>query len=707
MPIQKLPPQLISQIAAGEVVERPASVVKELIENSIDAGARRIQVALEQGGVRLIRIVDDGSGIAQAELALALSRHATSKVATLPDLESLRTLGFRGEALPSIASVSRLSLISAVAGARNGWCLGGDGSDAFVEPVPAAHPTGTTIEVRDLFFNVPARRKFVRTERTEYLHCEDVIRTHAAVRPEIGFELRHNGRVTLDLPAVGVTGAVRRVTALLGEDFLDHALELEEEGSGLRLCGWLGAPTRSRSQADQQYFFVNGRPIRDRVLTAAVRRGYRDVLYHGRHPIFVLFLDLDPGSVDVNAHPSKQEVRFRDGRIVHDFIFHALHRAVAEVRPGDAGPADRGVAAGASETRSSGPGPNGPTSGRPESTDPESTDPESSVTPNRGFAPRLQGGYPGLGEGRGVGPSGRPPAGSYRDTHWELPLPAVTEPAQGYTRPSADSGVGAHPDSTAPLAAASARGESRWREPALDGIAADGVASDGADPDGVIADGGVPGGGVPSGFASGGLQSSGTPGGVPPLGFALGQIAETFILAENAQGLVVVDMHAAHERITYERLKGEWREARVTCQPLLVPESVAVTRTEADLAETSEALLRGLGFELDRAGPETVTLRAAPALLGNRNLARLVRDLLADLHQLGHAEGAEAAVDAVLSTMACHGSVRAGRRLTVPEMNRLLRDMETTERSGQCNHGRPTYVEMDRQALDLLFLRGR
>lgn len=698
MPIQKLPPQLISQIAAGEVVERPASVVKELIENSIDAGARRIQVELEQGGVRLIRIVDDGSGIAQAELALALSRHATSKVAALPDLESLRTLGFRGEALPSIASVSRLSLTSAVAGARNGWCLGGDGSDAFVEPVPAAHPTGTTIEVRDLFFNIPARRKFVRTERTEYLHCEDVIRTHAAVRPEIGFALRHNGRVTLDLPAVGVTGAVRRVAALLGEDFLDHALELEEEGSGLRLCGWLGAPTRSRSQADQQYFFVNGRPIRDRVLTAAVRRGYRDVLYHGRHPIFVLFLDLDPGSVDVNAHPSKQEVRFRDGRIVHDFIFHALHRALAEVRPGDAGPADRMAPterpAGATEAGAGGPGPSGSTSNRPESTNPGATEPESTAAPDPGFATRPQGGGSGLGEGRGAGPSARPAAGPRRDTHWELPLPAVTEPAPGYANPGAGPGPRA---GAAPIADVSG-----WGRPSLNDPAPEGIAPDGRDPDGAIPDGVVPGG-----SASGGLRSAGTPGGVPPLGFALGQVAETFILAENAQGLVVVDMHAAHERITYERLKREWREARVTRQPLLVPETVAVTQAEADLAETSEALLRGLGFELDRAGPETVTLRAAPALLGNRDLARLVRDLLADLHQLGHAEGAEAAVDAVLSTMACHGSVRAGRRLTVPEMNRLLRDMEATERSGQCNHGRPTYVEMDRQALDRLFLRGR
>jgi DNA mismatch repair protein MutL len=609
VPIQKLPPQLISQIAAGEVIERPSSVVKELIENSIDAGARRIRVELEQGGIRLIRIADDGIGIPQEELALALSRHATSKVAELSDLETLRTLGFRGEALPSISSVSRLTLTSAVAGARSGWRLGGDGSDVFAEASPAAHPQGTTIEIRDLFFNVPARRKFVRTERTEYLHCEDVVRTHAAVRPEIAFELRHNDRPTLELPAVGPAGAAERVTALLGEGFLKHAFEVEEERSGLRLCGWLGAPTHARSQADQQYFFVNGRPVRDRVLAAAVRRAYRDVLYQGRHPVFILFLDLDPTGVDVNAHPAKHEVRFRDGRLVHDFIFQTLHRALAGLRPGDDGrqqaPLHGSVPTAASASLS---------------------------------APAAAGGY-----SRGI--SGG--ATARRDTHWELPLPWISEPA-----PEA---------------------------PAYPGAAA----SPSARP-------------APAGA-----------GAAPPLGFAIGQVADTFILAENAAGLVLVDMHAAHERITYERLKREWSEARVIRQPLLVPETIAVTRAEAEFVETSAAILHGLGFELDRAGPEAVTLRAAPALLQGRSLTELVRDLLADINNLGHADRAEAALDAVLSTMACHGSVRAGRRLSLPEMNRLLRDMEATDNSGQCNHGRPTYVELDRQALDRLFLRGR
>lgn len=615
MPIHKLPPQLISQIAAGEVIERPSSVVKELIENSIDAGARRIRVELEQGGVRLIRIIDDGGGIPREELPLALSRHATSKVFDLSDLESLRTLGFRGEALPSIASVARLMMTSAVAGARSGWSLSGDGSDVFGEVVPAAHPSGTTVEIRDLFFNVPARRKFLRTERTEYLHCEDVVRTHAAVRPELAFELLHNGRQTLDLPAVGSCGGSQRVAALLGEAFLEHAFEVEDEGSGLRLCGWLGAPTHARSQADQQYFFVNGRPVRDRVLSAAVRRAYRDVLYQGRHPVFVLFLDLDPNGVDVNAHPAKHEVRFRDGRLVHDFIFQTLHRALADRRPGDGnlpgpGPGDFSAAAGSGQ----------------------------------GSAPARM----PVRESSGSAVS-RALAGfaTHRDTHWELPLPQVNEPS---------------------VTMASYKEQAAAMAPVIT------VATDG---------------------------------GVPPMGFAIGQVADAFIVAESARGLVLVDMHAAHERITYERLKREWREARVTRQPLLVPESITVTRAEAELVESAADRLRGLGFELERAGPETVMLRAAPALLQGRELARLVRDLLADMENLGHADRADAAIDAVLSTMACHGSVRAGRRLSLPEMNRLLRDMEATDNSGQCNHGRPTYVELDRQALDRLFLRGR
>lgn len=627
MAIAKLSEQLINQIAAGEVIERPASVVKELLENALDAGATRVDVRLEQGGVRLIQISDNGSGIYRDEMPLALSRHATSKIACMDDLEALHTLGFRGEALPSIASVSRLSLTSMVADERNGWRLTGDGSDVFREAAPASHPVGTTVEVRDLFFNVPARRKFVRTERTEYNHCENVIRTQAAACPEVAFSLRHNDRVTLDLPAAADPG--ERVRALLGDAFLEHATPVDEQRAGLALSGWLGSPTQSRAQPDQQFFFVNGRAIRDRVLAAAVRKAYQDVLYHGRHPMFVLDLELDPTQVDVNAHPTKQEVRFRESRMVHDFIFHSLHKALAALRPGDAG--------------------------------------HAAAVPEMG-APA---------------PAGR-----------SMPLPAHTDrPLSGLGVPGAGGGY------TPPR---EPRLEAVGRDPAFGaawaefrGAAAVAEARPAAYDHQAVA------------AAAGASAADPDADSMPPLGFALGQVAETFILAESPRGLIVVDMHAAHERITYERLKREWEGARVTSQPLLVPETLDVTPAEAELAEERADLLGELGFELDRAGPETLTLRAAPALLRGQDTAQLVRDVLADLAAEGYSHRAEGATNAVLGTIACHGSVRSGRRLTLPEMNQLLRDMEATERSGQCNHGRPTWVELDHSALDRLFLRGR
>ncbi|WP_110618872.1 DNA mismatch repair endonuclease MutL [Thioalkalivibrio sp. ALE21] len=638
MGIQKLSNQLISQIAAGEVIERPASVVKELVENALDAGASRIEVRLEQGGTRLIRVTDDGCGIAREELPLALSRHATSKIRSMDDLEALHSLGFRGEALPSVSSVARLTLTSAVPGERNAWQLSGDGSDVFGEVMPASHPPGTTVEVRDLFFNVPARRRFVRTERTEYGHCESVLRTLAAAHPEVAFVLRHNDRVTLDLPGAPGDPAAR-VRALLGEAFLADALPVDEQRSGLVLSGWLGSPARSRAQADQQYFFVNGRAIRDRVLTAAVRKAYQDVLYHGRHPMFVLELELDPAQVDVNAHPTKQEVRFRESRMVHDFIFHALHAALGrakaghagDVAGGGAGPAvpDSGPAAG------KGPGPH----------------------PDAGPRPGLLDGSPGGAPGRVGGGSGG--AGGGR-----------ADPGRG-------DGFAAAWAAFRPPESSSAAGVG---ERAAPGYAAEGA---------------------------GRTDSTENNAEMPPLGFAIGQVADTFVLAENARGLVLVDMHAAHERITYERLKREWERERVTAQPLLVPEEVEVTPTEADRAEEQADTLAGLGFEVDRCGPERLRLRAVPALLRGRDAPALLRDVLGDLAESGHSQRTEAAANEVLSTMACHGSVRSGRRLTVPEMNQLLRDMEATERSGQCNHGRPTWVELDHAALDGLFMRGR
>lgn len=627
LPIRRLEPQLISQIAAGEVVERPASIVKELVENSIDAGATRVEVDLEQGGVRLVRVRDDGSGISASDLPLALARHATSKVASLADLESVLTLGFRGEALPSIASVSRLLVTTRTAEEPVGSRLVGDGSDRPAHAEPAAHPVGTTVEVRDLFFNVPARRKFLRKEQTEFQHCEDVIRTHAAVRPDIGFTLLHNGKTILDLPVAGNAGAAARVAALLGPVFLENSIEVDEEVAGLRLCGWLGAPTHSRAQADQQYFFVNGRPVRDRVLSTAVRRSYRDVLFHGRHPVFILFLDLDPTQVDVNAHPTKQELRFRESRLVHDVVFRTLQRALQGVRPGA--------------------GSEALTSDSSESRYPNS---ESLLA-----AKDL------------LRPLGRPtPAsrGSGFSRSLPLPQPAGSAPAR--------------------FAATGQTAETPDRQLA-------GVES-------------TLGAAVPPGH---GVAEPDSPVTIPPLGYALGQIADAFIVAENRNGLVLVDMHAAHERITYERLKREWQQARVTQQPLLVPSVLTVTAAEADLAEEHGEMLAALGFVVDRTGRETVTIRAAPALLRGRDVDALVRDVLADLLQVGHVDRLEEALDGVLGTMACHASVRAGRRLTRAEMDQLLRDMEATENSGQCNHGRPTFVELDHKALDRFFLRGR
>lgn len=666
MPIQKLPPQLISQIAAGEVIERPASVVKELLENSIDAGATRIRVDLEQGGARLIRVTDNGCGLARTELSLALSRHATSKIQGLADLEALRSLGFRGEALPSMASVSRLILASAEAGARNGWRLAGDGSDQFAEAEPVAHPPGTTVEVRDLFFNIPARRKFLRTERTELQHCEAVIRTHAAVRPGIRFVLTHNARELLDFAATTADAADERVAALLGEAFLDRAYTFSDERAGLRLWGWLGAPTYSRAQADQQYFFVNGRPVRDRLLTAAVRRGYQDTLYHGRHPVFILFLELDPALVDVNAHPAKHEVRFRDSRLVHDFIFRTLHQVLAVLQTGTA-------------TTQASVTPQEPAAGLDTRLPVLPPQPVLPLQAVRGMPAPLESGVSSDDPGRAAHriDSVREPLASMPaqmlsgNPHPPLRTREPDRELRDLREGEAPSLSAAQPTSTPALVAPEDRSMNQG-----DGATAAQAAPASA-PD------------------------------VPPLGFALGQIAETFVLAENAQGLVLVDMHAAHERITYERLKRQWRAQQMPRQPALLPESLTVTAAEADCADTESALLLRLGFEVDRSGPHILLVRAGPALLPGHSWSALLRDILADVQTWGQTERTQEALDQLLSTMACHGAVRAGKRLTLVEMNQLLRDMEHTERSGQCNHGRPTFVILDHQALDRLFMRGR
>jgi DNA mismatch repair protein MutL len=605
VPIRQLPDTLIDQIAAGEVVERPSSVVKELVENALDAGATRLDIDLEEGGVRLIRVRDDGVGIAPDELPLAVSRHATSKIASLDDLEQVLTLGFRGEALPSIASVSHFSLRSRRADSEHGAQLQIDGGKPG--PVtPHPHPQGSTVEVRDLFYNVPARRRFLRAERTELGHVEDWLRAIALSQPKIELRVNHNGKLIRHYrPLRPDDSGIGRVADALGEEFAAACIALDHAAAGLRLHGWIGLPTTARSNADQQYFFVNGRAVRDRTVAHAVRQAYADVLFQGRHPAFVLFLELDPRRVDANVHPAKQEVRFRDGRLVHDFVFRTLHVALAEARAGVV------------------------------------------ASPPQG-SHLIQ---PGDVQGSPGSPSMRGPSAWSAMRQSGLSL-AVNDPVAAYAGGYGSNAFG----SVAPAAAI----------PVLDDHAA-----------------------------------------APPLGYALAQLHGIFVLAENEHGLVLVDMHAAHERITYERLKIAQEGVGIRAQPLLVPLTLALSEREADAAEEHAHALAELGFEVDRGGPQAVRLRSVPALLDGADPRQLLLDVLADLREHGGSRKVEERRNELLSTMACHGSVRANRRLGLAEMNALLRDMEATERSAQCNHGRPTWVQLGHAELDRLFLRGR
>ena len=612
--IQQLSPRLANQIAAGEVVERPASVAKEVLENSLDAGATRVDVDVEAGGGKLIRIRDNGLGIAPDELPLALARHATSKIASLEDLEQVDSLGFRGEALASIGSVSRLTLTSNPHEQGSEGALAAcEGRDMEVVTRPAPHPQGTTVEVRDLFFNTPARRKFLRTEKTEFNHLEEVVKRLALSRFDVAFSLRHNGKVIHNLKSADSEAErQRRVATVCGPAFMDQALYLENERPGLKLWGWVGLPTFSRSQADLQYFFVNGRVIRDKLVAHAVKQAYRDVLYHGRHPAFVLYLELDHAQVDVNVHPTKHEVRFRDGREVHNFIFSSLHSALAALRPADqlganAIPTGDGLAV-------------------------DTTTGE--VTQQVGMAMEQARDYEASSSLRGP-----EPFPSLRGTH-----------------------------------GSALRGRGNLPGPTGDRINS-----------------------VPFSYDED----------IPPLGYALAQLKGVYILAENAQGLVLVDMHAAHERITYERLKSARESEGIKSQPLLVPQSVAVSQREVQMAAEYEALFQRLGLTVEVAGEEALVIRQIPVSLRDSDVEQLLRDVLADLIEYGSSDRIDAHLDEILSTMACHGSVRANRRLTIPEMNALLRDMEETERSGQCNHGRPTWTQLSIDELDKLFLRGR
>jgi len=598
--IRQLPAQLVNQIAAGEVVERPASVAKELIENSLDAGADRIEIDAERGGIKLLRVRDNGEGIAREDLALALCRHATSKIAEVADLQSIATLGFRGEALPSIASVSRLEFSSRHRDAEQAWCVRSDGSDQADEPVPVAHPVGTTVEVRDLFYNTPARRKFLRTDKTELSHLEQLVRRIALARCDVRFRLTHNGRVLFDLPPVTGAGetAGNRLKKLVGAGFPGHALTLDRTAVGMRLHGWIASPGFSRSQSDLQFFYVNGRMVRGKLVAHAVRLAYQDVLHQGRHPAYVLYLELPPVLVDINVHPAKHEVRFREGQQVHDFIFRVLHRRLAE----------GGIQEGSA--------------------------PVEAPPPVTGM------------------PQGEP-------------APSVPEEAPGPRQ---------RPIPLRPTGGTSGYGfsfESQRPGPRSDGD------TEAAGPE------------------------------LPPLGYALAQLQGVYILAQAADGLVIVDMHAAHERIGYERLKQSWQEGAIRGQPLLVPVMVQVAPWEADLAESNLALFRRLGVGLGRMGEGSLVVREIPALLQGADAERLLRDLLSDFAVHGRSERIREELDAVLATMACHRSVRANRRLGVEEMNALLRDLERTERADQCNHGRPTWIRLSGQELDRLFQRGR
>ena len=616
--IHLLPDLLVSQIAAGEVVERPASAVKELLENSLDAGSRDIRLDLEEGGIKLIRLSDDGNGIAQDDLKLALTRHATSKIASLDDLERVASLGFRGEALASIASVARLTLTSRVAQAVHAWKAGAlDGK--LHTPEPAALARGTVVEVRDLFFNTPARRKFLKSPPTEFAHCDEALRRVALAHPECAFTLAHNGRVSRRLT---VADWQARALDILGEDFAAAARTLDEAAGPLRLYGLAGLPAYSRSGRDAQYLFVNGRFVRDKLLSHAVREAYRDVLHHERHPAYVLFLELPPEGVDVNVHPAKTEVRFRDGRGVHQFVLHVLERALGAGRENSV---EMGAGAGFS----------------------------APLFSKGGL------GYQRVGASSGDLPLPPHSRSQYSQSASNPPYPPLQ---RGGNTPSH------HAQEPAP-----------YYQMVADALSAP---SETRDPQSRIAD-------------------------APLLGYALAQLSGIYILAENAHGLIVVDMHAAHERILYEQIKSAFDARAVASQPLLIPVVFAATGLEMATAEEAGPALGEMGFEIAPVSPTHLALRALPAMLKDADGERLAREVLKDIHEFGLSGAMNARRNELLATLACHGAVRANRKLTVPEMNALLRDMEGTLRADQCNHGRPTWFQLTLSDLDKLFMRGQ
>ena len=625
--IHILSTHLANQIAAGEVVERPSAVVKELIENSLDAGADQIEIQIEKGGVKTIRVRDNGCGILKDDLQLALNRHATSKINDFDDLEGVVSLGFRGEALPSIASVAHFVMSSCALNAAQAWQIRADGEQLQETPIPVAHTQGTSVEVHDLFYNTPARRKFLRTEKTEYTHIENLVKNIALSHFDVGFTLLHNQRVTQRLPkATTRIEQEKRIATVCGQPFVEQALHIDYTIGGVRLHGWIALPTFSRSQADMQYFYVNGRMIRDRLVSHAVRQSYQDVLYHGRHPAYVLYLELDPKLVDVNVHPTKHEVRFRESRMVHDVIFRSIHDALAEVRPGQAqnaqptGKEDFQHYAARVAPQDSG------------------ENALSALTLRR-----TTGSVANEGPTREI--PGYPLQHHQHSLAYAMPH-KVREQLQGYAALSR---------SIDNAATTTARENAEY----------------------------------------------------PPLGFALAQLQGVYILAENQHGLIVVDMHAAHERITYERLKQAFENEGIRSQPLLVPITIALSEKEVKLIADAAEVFAQVGLQVEPLGKETVVVRQVPTLLRDADIETLVRDVMSDLVVHGQSDRIKEVINELLSTMACHGSVRANRKLTLPEMDALLRDMEATERSGQCNHGRPTWVQLPMSALDKMFMRGQ
>ena len=598
--IHKLPSLLVDQIAAGEVIERPASVVKELVENAMDAGATRISVEVESGGKKSIRVIDNGIGLSKDDMALAIERHATSKIGSLEDLEALNSLGFRGEALPSIVSISRFTLISKTKDSEHAYqlnCLGGE-----CEIVkPAQHPLGTTIEVRDLFYNTPARRRFLKTDRTEFLRIDELIKRFALSRFDIGFSLIHNGKtVRSSQGGDAESNKKMRITQLCGKDFFENAFFIDEQRHGMRLFGWVAKPSWNRASADRQFFYINGRMIKDKLIGHAVRQAYQDVLFHGRFPAFVLYFELDPTWVDVNVHPTKHEVRFRESQQVHGFIFGSLNHALSQTKPGSDLQANSALGLNTANIAPV-----------------DYSKMQTALSFNR---PSHGSGY--LAE----------PAGNY--------LHSIAQASQGL------------PDMPTP--------EQLQQDEEM-----------------------------------------------PPLGYAKVQIHGVFIIAENKQGMVIVDMHAAHERITYEWFKTAVENEGIRSQTLLVPLAITVSERETHAVEQHQQWFNKLSLDVQVGSKESIIVRKVPTLLAKTDIESLIKDVLSEIVTLGSSTKIQASMNELLSSMACHGSVRANRQMTIVEMNALLREMEKTERADQCNHGRPTWVQMDMKQMDRLFLRGQ